>query len=884
MPLSTILKTKFYPPQPTSDFVERNHLLARFEALKQKSVMLVSASTGYGKSTVVADYLSHCNQSFVWLSLSDKENDFKRFVTYFIHAIQIEIPDFGTDVLELINAPAEVPMEDISELTQNCFAKLVAPLYFALDDYHLIRNDSVHHFLTTLFDYSQPFIKLIIITRRNPGLPIYEWMTKNILVEIRSSDLRFNRTEIASFYDKSIGYSPEDDILDKLQEITSGWISGLRMLSLSVDTKENLHDTFLHLQGQRVRVLEELIRGVLKKQTDSVQKQLLKLSIIKEFDIDLFSAICLNSEQQENKEVHFSTFISSITRSNLFIISLDDKHQWYRFHHMFLEHMYAIFTESVDEDQLNMIKVSAAKVYEDKTEYEEAISLYLESDHTHEALLAFYILRRKLVSTSRFYILEKVFQLFPSAIRENYLEMQLTQAWLYMYKGKIVKMGALGEKMYGQLKLSNDKSEDTQLLLGEVSSVLAYYHYLSKIDMGACLKHAKIAIELCRNKNDYAYGLGWIFYGGAMQILRNVDKAKKALFNELSDCEHVDIKAQLLLVLWFIQWFEAEFEAAVRTANLMLELGLKFKHKMSINHGYIMKGMAQMCMYENEQATQNLKSSVPLRHYGLHPVSFPPILLLNKLLAENDLNDELRSNLKLCHEFVMNEGGQRFKKELDAVEAELSFGLMENRNGLNWAKQHDFMQYLPLNSLFSAEIVQAKLLVSDNESNSHEKAEAILSELTPFFEKRNNLNNLVGCYLAKAVLKFKQKDENKSSTFLEKALEITYSRKYIRPYVEYGDVMHEMLKQRSTEKKFREHITEILRHFKDKIVVVKKVFLSKREKEVLLMAESFTNKEVGNKLFIAEKTVKTHLTNINKKLQAGSKIEAIEKARSYNLL
>ncbi len=104
-PSISILKTKFFIPQPTSDFVERKSLGSSFNKLEKRPIMLVSASTGFGKSTVVADFLSKLNDDYTWLSLSEKENEFKQFITYFIKAIQIKSPNFGTTALALKDAP-----------------------------------------------------------------------------------------------------------------------------------------------------------------------------------------------------------------------------------------------------------------------------------------------------------------------------------------------------------------------------------------------------------------------------------------------------------------------------------------------------------------------------------------------------------------------------------------------------------------------------------------------------------------------------------------------------------------------------------------------------------------------------------------------------------
>ncbi len=142
-----ILKTKFFLPQITSDFIERECLNAKFEQLKISPIMLVSASSGYGKSMVISNFLTNQKEDYVWLSLSEKENDFQQFIKYFIKAIQVKKDSFGDKIIELNNAPNPPSIDELTELMENELAELQGLLYLAIDDYHLIKNEKIHQFL-----------------------------------------------------------------------------------------------------------------------------------------------------------------------------------------------------------------------------------------------------------------------------------------------------------------------------------------------------------------------------------------------------------------------------------------------------------------------------------------------------------------------------------------------------------------------------------------------------------------------------------------------------------------------------------------------------------------------------------------------------------------
>jgi LuxR family maltose regulon positive regulatory protein len=275
-----IIKTKFYLPQPTSDFVERKELDLKFELLENIPVMLVSASTGYGKSTVISTFLRNQKEDHIWLSLSEKENEFQQFFTYFIKAIQGNRHNFGEETLELTFAPEPPSIIELAELLVNNLAELDRPLYMALDDYHLIKNNEIHEFLAKLFEYPQPFFRLIIITRRDPALPLTTWRSKNKLIEIRSLDLKFKRFEIAEFYQHITSTLPNDAVLTKLEEATEGWISALRMLMLSNNHSKEIPQNLLNFNYKKSRVINELVEAVLNNQTSIIKDNLLRISCL----------------------------------------------------------------------------------------------------------------------------------------------------------------------------------------------------------------------------------------------------------------------------------------------------------------------------------------------------------------------------------------------------------------------------------------------------------------------------------------------------------------------------------------------------------------------------------------------------------------------------
>jgi len=879
----SILKTKFFIPQPTSDFVERKSLGSSFNKLEKRPIMLVSASTGFGKSTVVADFLSKLNDDYTWLSLSEKENEFKQFITYFIKAIQIKSPNFGTTALTLKDAPQITGSEELSELMINDLAELDKLIYFALDDYHLINNEEVHQFIVKLFEYPQPNFRLIIITRRDPELPLSDWLSKNKLVEIRSSDLRFNTDEIAEFYKKNISYQIEDEVLSKLEEVTEGWISGMRMLTLSANGLDDLKQQIGTFKYKNSRVLNLLVKAVLKNQSEKVRHHILRLSLLPEFNQELFSELCLNQDEKQHKEVLFNDFIYTITRSNMFIIALDEKQSWYRFHHLFIEQFCVILSEEYKKEMVDELRLKAADWYAKNKLHENAIEYYILTDHVQLAMHVFAEFRLELFTETRFQLLDRIYNLFPREFAENNGMLLVTKGWLLLQEGNIPKMAKYIEPLEQLVIDEAHPGELQDLLIGELHTMKTFDRYMSNVDIDACQGHSKQAIRLLKNKNPYALGMAWVYYGACMQINGQTDLAREHVYRELEICSYNILKGQLLLILCFFDWFQGNLSALISNSKHLLEFGHESEIQMVIANGNIFLGIAHYYQNEDKKALAYLLKANELRHFTYLHLSFATGMALADLYAKSGNYSAMDTLIRDYETTALKQGGNLFIKMTKSATAKLNWRYRNDLSGLKWAKENNFRDFIPFASLYSPELVQASILVMDDDPSSHSLAQDIVNNTIPYFENRKDDNVLIRALAIQAVLFEKSGDTEKAMEALQKVINLSSPGRYLRPFLELGESMKSLLLTFKKTAKNGVFVDEILKYYKGNEIPDGKVILTGREKEILSLSEQMTNKEVANHLFISEKTVKTHLTNIYKKLKATGKSEAIEKANEIGL-
>ena len=346
----TLLATKLHIPRLRRDLVHRPRLLERLDAGLRGKLTLVSAPAGYGKTTVVADWIGLSKTAAGWLSLDEADNDAARFLTYVIAALQRIDERIGLDVQAALAESQSPPgptlltrlVNDIAEASGRRERKFV----LVLDDYHLITAQAVHDVLNFLLEHLPETVHLLIAGRSDPPLPISRLRVQGEITEIRTPELRFTTEEAAAFLNDlmALGLSPGD--IAALEARTEGWIASLQLAALSLQGRKDKSEFVAAFSGSHRYVIDYLIDEVLSRQPAVVQTFLLRTSILDRFSADLCDAIV--DEKLETKDQVGSSIVlrpssqgrrilEQLERTNLFLIPLDDERRWYRYHHLFAD-------------------------------------------------------------------------------------------------------------------------------------------------------------------------------------------------------------------------------------------------------------------------------------------------------------------------------------------------------------------------------------------------------------------------------------------------------------------------------------------------------------------------------------------------------------------
>jgi LuxR family maltose regulon positive regulatory protein len=327
----------------------------------ERKLTLISAPAGFGKTTLLAEWLATTlakERSAGWVSLDQSDNDPAFFWAYFITALQKIRFEVGERALSLLRSPQPPPIESVLTTLINEINVVEDGFALILDDYHVIDAQPIHSAITFLLDHLPPQMHLIIASRSDPPLPLARLRARGDLTELRAADLRFTSGEAATFLNEVMGLHLSATDVAALETRTEGWIAGLQLAALSMSqmarqapqTRDDIAGFITAFTGNDRYIVDYLVEEVLQRQPERVRSFLLETSILDRLSGPLCDAVTGWEDGQNGtlarqvalagrawRRVTGARMLEALERDNLFVVPLDDKRQWYRYHHLFAD-------------------------------------------------------------------------------------------------------------------------------------------------------------------------------------------------------------------------------------------------------------------------------------------------------------------------------------------------------------------------------------------------------------------------------------------------------------------------------------------------------------------------------------------------------------------
>ena len=330
-----LIETKLFRPSPRASLVARPRLRQRLDTGLTARLMLVSAPAGFGKTTLLVDWVASWQTTpgpaarGAWLALDAADNDPARFWRYVVAALRTAVPGVGDDALALLQDSQPPPADTLLTTVVNDLGACDVEVVLVLDDYHVIEAPAVHEGLAFLLAHLPPRLHLVIASRADPPLPLARLRARGDLVEVRAADLRFTDEEAVTYLNDVMGLGLARADVRALEGRTEGWIAALQLAALSMTGRQDVSGFIAGFTGDDRYVVDYLVEEVLQRLPADLQDFLLRTSVLERMTGALCDAV---TDRTGGRGV-----LERLDRDNLFVIPLDDRRHWYRYHHLFAD-------------------------------------------------------------------------------------------------------------------------------------------------------------------------------------------------------------------------------------------------------------------------------------------------------------------------------------------------------------------------------------------------------------------------------------------------------------------------------------------------------------------------------------------------------------------
>ncbi len=902
-----ILATKLYVPPTRPQLVLRPRLIEQLnDGLSSgRKLTLISASAGFGKTTLVSEWIASCERPAAWLSLDEGDNDPARFLIYLVTALQTIMANIGEGVLGVLQSPQPPPIESILTALINEITTIPHNFIFVLDDYHIIDSKPVDNALAFLLEHLPPQMHLVITTREDPQFPLARLRARGQLTELRAADLRFIPSEAAEFLNQVMGLTLSTEDISALENRTEGWIAGLQLAAISMRGHEDATSFIKSFTGSHHFVLDYLMEEVLGQQSESVQTFLLRTSILDRMCGPLCDAVLLDSSPSGQKTLEY------LEHTNLFIVPLDSERRWYRYHHLFTELLRQRLGQSQTPEEIAQYHICASEWYEKNSDEAEAFHhLIAARDFNLAAGLAERSWQTMNESLQSAVWLGWVKQLPEELIRSR--PVLCTQiAWGFMDVGEV---DASESRLRDAERCLEGPSEEIVIVDVEqfriLSARIAFaraYNAQTQQDFLSTMKYAELVFKLIPEENHFLRAQTTAILGGTYWTNGDLDAACRSMSDWIDSSLRVGNfifaiagasgKADILTA-------QGHLREALRTYLQSLQLASAHEieaQQVTAQH-HLGLGMLYHEMGDDEAAAQHIQKSL-----GLGERSMSVDWTYRRCLAQARLKEsegELETALDLLDEakgFYVRTLIP-YTRPIDAIKARIYLKQGRLSKAKEWRNEHSLSVDDELSYLREFEyITLAQVLVAEYQSNREERvileALSLLDRLLKAAEDGKRMGSVLEILVTQMVAYQAQGSTSRAFASLERALTLAQPEGYVRIFVDEGDLMRSLLLdyRKSSEKQPRgndheltEYADKLLSAFSQPKNMLQSELvepLTEREMEVLqLIAQGLSNREISERLFLVLDTVKGHNYKIFYKLQVQRRTEAVARAHELGLL
>ena len=899
-----LLTTKLYLPPIRPNLVPRARLTTQVDEGLTRPLTLIATPAGFGKTTLIAEWAAGRGREFplAWLSLDDDDNDPTRFLTYLIAALQTLKAGIGERALALLQSLQPQPPKAILTTLINDLSSIPTPFALVLDDYHAITTQVIHDAIAFLLDHLPAQMHLIITSRADPPLALARLRVRNLLTEIRADDLRFTLDEVAAFLNQTMEQNLSAADVAALADRTEGWIAGLQLAALSLGGHADVTNFIAAFAGSHRYVVDYLTEEALQRLPESVQSFLSHTSILDRMCGSLCDAVTGESGSQ--------AVLENLERTNMFTIRLDDAHRWYRYHHLFAE-MLRNRLRQASPDRVRDLHRRASAWYEGHGLGAEAVRHALAGrDFERAARLvdesanATWV--RGEVTTLRGWL-----EALPETLVSTHPRLSLLYAWSLLLSGQAGAVEPLLQEIDRRLEGTVQEPTEAPAIIGSAGSsptlteIRGWRGEVAAIRARIARLHDDLprSIELCRTALEYLppqdlalRGVVALNLGIAYRHSGDVVAAAQMLAEAGAISEPGGNLVATLAALGQLGDLEVEhgrLRQAARTYRHALDKAGGRGEKPVPTAAWAAVGLGEVMRQRNEldaAAHHTLEGLELAKQWGNADGLAWAHMHAARLKAAQGKAGEAGDALLEAEQVVRHSRVSPWT--LAQVTAYQARWWIERGNiaaAGRWAQERAVGVEDKLTYLREQEhLALARLLIADRKPDG---ALRLLERLYRLAEAAGLMGTVIEVLGLRGLAFQAQGEIAHAMIALTRALSLAEPEGYIRIFVDEGPPMATLLRQAESRNVAPAYARMLLAAFGDAapLALAKTQLLidplSEREFEILgLVAAGLSTQEIADNLVIAVGTVRNHVKNIYGKLDAHSRLQAVERARMLDLL
>src|SRR6266699_2424416 len=795
-----ILATKLYIPRLRPNVVSRPRLLERLNEGLYRKLSLIAAPAGFGKTTLVSEWVEGIERPIAWLSLDEGDSDPARFLTYLVAALQTIVPTIGEGVLRALQSSQPPPPEAIMTALLNDLTSIKDPFVLVLDDYHVLDAKLVDQALTSLVEHQPPQMHLVIATREDPQLPLARLRGRGQLTELRAADLRFTSSEAAAFLTQVMGLSLSTPDIARLSDRTEGWIAGLQLAALSLQGHQDVPGFIRAFAGDHRYIVDYLVEEVLQRQPAPVRSFLLQTAILDRLHGPLCDAVTGQEEGNARLE--------ALERGNFFVVPLDDRRHWYRYHHLFGEVLSAHLLAE-QPDQISTLHRRASEWYEQNGSVADAIRHALEAfDFERAAGLVERAVPEMRRSRQEATVLGSL-KALPDELLQVRPVLSVAYAWALLASGELEGVETRLRDAERWLDTTADRSE--MVVVGDeeyrrLPAAIAVYRAVlaqARGDVADTMNYARRALDLGPEADHLVRGAAAALLGLASWASGELETAHRTYAEGMARVQRAGNISDAIngtIALADIRIAQGRLHEAMRTYEHTLQEALEQGEPVLRGTADLYVGMSELHREHNDlnAATQHLLRSKELgERTGLPQNRYRWCVAMARI---RETQGDMGGALDLLHEAERLYVSDFFPNVRPVAALKTRLWVAQGRLGeaLGWVREqglsaHDDLSYLrEFEHITLARVLLARSK-SDRTDRSMLEAMGLLERLLHAAEEGERTGSIIETLMLQALAHQTQGDISATLVPLERALMLAEPEGYVRIFVDEGPPMAVLL-------------------------------------------------------------------------------------------